>query len=145
MDKEELVPFLSEDCLQYIDNILEMVNAPYFVSNGMRPVSISREKVVIEMVCAPGTRNSNGFIHGGAIYGGMDHAYAILVNIAGHAVGQASNLSYYRPARADVLRFEATVVNESRSLFYSYVKAFEGDKLLASGMFTAFKLNEVHD
>lgn len=144
MDKEELLPMVSQDCLGYIDNILEMVNAPYFVTNGMRPVSISSDKVVIEMDCSPGMRNSNGFIHGGAIYGGMDHAYAILVNIKGHAVGQASNLSYYRPARADLLRMEAKVVNESRSFIYCYVEAFEGEKLIASGMFTSFKLNEVH-
>ena len=144
MDAAELESIVSEDCREFLPNILEMVNAPFFVSNGMYPVSISREKVVIEMKCGPGHRNSNGFIHGGAIYGGMDHAYAILTNITGHAVGQSSNLNYFRPARADVLRFVATVENESRSLFYSYVQAFEGEKLLASGIFTAFKLQEVH-
>jgi len=143
VDKEELLRFLSDDCIEFADNILEMVNAPYFTANGMRPVSISRGKVVIEMTCGPGHRNSNGFIHGGAIYGGMDHAYAILVNIVGHAVGQSSNINYYRPARADVLRMEATIENESKSLCYCHVKAFEGEKLLASGIFTSFKLNEI--
>jgi len=121
MDKEELRSVISQDCEEHIDNILGMVNAPFFVSNGMHPVSISVDRVVTEMRCSPEHRNSNSFIHGGAIYGGMDHAYAILCNIRGHAVGQSSDVNYYRPGRADVLRFEATIINESRSLFYSCV------------------------
>ena len=144
MDRETAASFCDEECKAYLDNITDMLNAPYFVSSGMRPVSITRSKVVVEMDCSPGQRNSNGFIHGGALYGGMDHAHAILVNIVWHAVGQSANVNYFRPARADTIRFEATTLNESRSLHYSEVKAFEGDKLLAAGTFTAFKLQEVH-
>lgn len=144
MDREEAAKIVSEDCMEYLDNIVEMLNAPYFVEGGMKAVSISRNKVVIEKHCAPGDRNSNGFIHGGALYGAMDHCHAILVNISGHAVGQSANVNYFRPARADVLRFEAETENESRSFHYSSVKAYEGDKLLVSGTFCAFKLQEVH-
>ena len=144
MNSEEAAKICSEECLPYIGNVTEMLNAPYFVSHGMHAVSISRDKVVVEMNASADERNSNGFIHGGALYGAMDHAHAILVNITGHAVGQSANVNYYRPARADTIRVEAVTLNESRSLHYSEVRVFEGEKLLASGTFTAFKLQEVH-
>jgi acyl-CoA thioesterase len=31
----------------------------------------------------------------------MDHTFAILTNIDGHAVGQNSNINFYRPGRGD--------------------------------------------
>lgn len=74
---------ISEDCLPFADNIGAMLDAPYFRANGMRVLSISMDEVVVEMECTPGMRNSNGFVHGGAIYGAMDHTHAILVNIRG--------------------------------------------------------------
>ena len=144
MDREEVAALCSGDALNHLDNILDMVNAPYFVSNGMRPVSISEEKVEVEMKCGDAHRNSNGFIHGGAIYGAMDHTHAILANIVGHAVGQSANVNYYRPAREGTLRIVSSTINESRSLHYTNVEVFEGSKLIASGTFTAFKLQEIH-
>ncbi len=139
-----MVPVISDDCRPFIGNIDAMLEAPYFKANGMRAVSVSMDEVVVEMECSPGMRNSNGFIHGGALYGAMDHTHAILANIRGPAVGQSANVQYFRPARADVLRFRSRTVNESKSLHYTFVEAFEGEKLLASGTFCAFKIREVH-
>lgn len=89
MDKESLKAIVSKDCYDKLDNIFEMINAPYFVANGMVSVSISNECVETEMKCLPEHLNSNGFAHGGVIYGGMDHCYATLANINGHVVGQS--------------------------------------------------------
>lgn len=144
MDRDEVSAICSEEVLPFIDNIVEMVNAPYFVANGMVPVAISRDNVIVEFRCGPEHRNSNGFIHGGAIYGAMDHTHAILANIVGHAVGQSANVNYFRPARTDILRVVSKTVNESRSLHYTNVEVFEGEKLVAAGTFTAFKLQEIH-
>ena len=145
MDKSTASAYISEDCMQHIDNIVGMLNAPYFVENGMEPVSISMESVEVKKAVTPKDRNSNGFWHGGAIYGVMDHAFAILSNIEGHAVGQNSNLNYYRPGRGDVITAKAKFINVSRSLYHVYVEAFDGEKLVASGIFTSFRLQEIHD
>lgn len=98
-------PAISESCRQYSDNIDAMLNAPYFLANGMHAVSVSSAEVVTEMDCSPEMMNSNGFVHGGVIYGGMDHTHAILANIKGPAVGQSGNVEYFRPARGGAMRF----------------------------------------
>ncbi|AGI48024.1 Uncharacterized protein, possibly involved in aromatic compounds catabolism [Thermoplasmatales archaeon BRNA1] len=118
MDAEEAAKYVSEDARPYMDNIVGMLNAPFFALNGMKPVSISLDRVEISMDVKPRDRNSNGFWHGGTTYGVLDHAFAILTNIRGHAVGQNSNLNFYRPGRGDTVRAVATVVNESGSLAY---------------------------
>lgn len=144
MDKEAVSSIVSEDCKQYMDNILGMLSAPYFVENGMEAARISMEGVEVRKDIRPCDRNSNGFWHGGTIYGVMDHAFAIISNIEGHAVGQNCNLNYYRPGRGDVIIAKARFINTSRSLYYVYVEAFDGEKLIASGIFTSFRLQEVH-
>ncbi|MBO4502159.1 MAG: PaaI family thioesterase [Candidatus Methanomethylophilus sp.] len=136
---------VSDDCLPFLENISDMLGAPYFVENGMEAVRISKDCVEVRKTVLPKDRNSNGFWHGGAIYGVMDHTFAILSNIEGHAVGQNSNLNYYRPGRGDVITAKAKFINVSRSLYHVYVEAFDGEKLVASGIFTSFRLQEIHD
>ena len=136
--------FVADDCLPFMDNISDMLSAPYFVENRMEAVSISRDSVEIRKPVLPQDRNSNGFWHGGTIFGVMDHAFAIISNIEGHAVGQSTNLNYYRPGRGDTITAKARFINTSRSLYYVYVEAFDGEKLIASGIFTSFRLQEVH-
>ena len=124
--------FVADDCLPFMDNISDMLSAPYFVENRMEAVSISRDSVEIRKPVLPQDRNSNGFWHGGTIYGVMDHAFAIISNIEGHAVGQSTNLNYYRPGRGDTITAKARFINTSRSLYYVYVEAFDGEKLVAA-------------
>ena len=39
MDRSEAEKLVSEDCRQYLDNIVDMLNAPFFKDNGMEAVS----------------------------------------------------------------------------------------------------------
>jgi hypothetical protein len=39
---------------------------------------------------------------------------------------------------------KAKFINVSRSLYHVYIEAFDGEKLVASGISTAFRLQEVH-
>jgi acyl-CoA thioesterase len=110
----------------------------------MEAVRISLDGVEIRKKVVPSDRNSNGFWHGGIIYGVMDHTFAILTNIEGHAVGQNSNINFYRPGRGDCIVAKAKFINVSRSLYHVYIEAFDGEKLVASGISTAFRLQEVH-
>ena len=144
MDSATASKFVSEECLPYLDNILEMLNAPYFVSNGMEPVHISKNSVEIRKKVVPGDINSNGFWHGGMIYGVMDHCFAILVNIEGHSVGQSSEIDYFRPGRGECITAKARFINTSRSLYHVYVEIFDGEKLVAAGTCRAFRLQEIH-
>ena len=144
MDRETAAKLVSEDCQQYLDNIVEMLNAPYFAENDMEAVSISKECVEVRKKINPRDINSNGFWHGGGIYGVMDHTFAIISNIEGHAVGQNSNVNYYRPGRGDTITTKAKFINVSHSLYHVYVEAFDGEKMVASGIFTSFRLQEVH-
>ena len=45
MDRSEAEKLVSEDCRQYLDNIVDMLNAPFFRDNGMEAVRISLEEV----------------------------------------------------------------------------------------------------
>lgn len=144
MDKEQVAEIVPAEYADRLDHITEMLNAPYFAMNAMEPVSIKKEEVVIRKRMLPNDWNSNGFWHGGAIYGVMDHAFAILTNLDGQAVGQSSNVNYYRPGRGEYITAKARFINVSRSLYHVYVEAFDGEKLVASGISTAFRVKEVH-
>ncbi len=144
MDEETAAKYISPDSIAYAANITAMLNAPYFRDNGMEPVLISQERVRVRMPVKDRDRNSNGFWHGGAICGVMDHCFAIITNIDGHAVGLSTYVQYYRPGRGDVIEAESTVMNRTRSIITVNVKAFDGGKTVAEGTFTAFRLQEVH-
>lgn len=143
MDAETARKYVSGDALEHLDNITAMLNAPYFRDNGMEPVSISLDTVRTRMEVRDRDRNSNGFWHGGAIGGVMDHSFAIISNIEGPAVGRSTYIQYYRPGRGPVIEAEARLLNKSKSFFTVNVKAFDGDKVVAEGMFNAFRLQEV--
>lgn len=144
MDKEQLSTILKDGSEQYLDDIWEMVNAPFFAMNGMEAVSVTPKEVTVRKTIVDRDINSNGFWHGGTIYGVMDHTFAILVNQGCHAVGQSSNINYFRPGRGSEITCKAKFINVSRSLFHVYVEAFDGEKMVASGTFVAFRLQEIH-
>ncbi|MDD2626081.1 MAG: PaaI family thioesterase [Candidatus Methanomethylophilus sp.] len=144
MEKEDLRGIVAADAEPFMDNILPMVNAPYCVACGLRPVSITRDRVVMHKTVLPSDRNSNGFAHGGAIYSLMDHTFAILSNIEGPAVGQSTCVNFYRPGRGNELEAEARFINVSRSIYSIEVRATGDGKLIASGTFNAFRLKEIH-
>lgn len=144
MNIDDALSLVPKEFSDHLEHIREMFEAPYFVENGMEPVSISRNSVVIRKKVGKNDWNSNGFWHGGAIFGVMDHAFAILTNLDGLAVGQSSNVNYYRPGKGELITAKAEFVNRSRSLDHVYIEAFDGDKLVASGISTAFRVDSIH-
>ncbi len=143
MNTEDALALVPEEFSGNLEHIREMLEAPYFAENGMEPVSISKDCVVIRKKVAENDWNSNGFWHGGVIFGVMDHAFAILTNLDGMAVGQNSNINYYRPGKGKYITAKAKFVNRSRSLDHVYIEAFDGERLVASGISTAFRVNEI--
>lgn len=144
MNTDDALALVPEEFSDNLEHIKEMLEAPFFFENGMEPVSISKDCVIIQKKVGKSDWNSNGFWHGGAIFGVMDHAFAILTNLDGIAVGQNSNVNYYRPGKGAYITAKARFVNRSRSLDQVYVEAFDGERLIASGMSTAFRVDAIH-
>ncbi|MCQ2078449.1 MAG: PaaI family thioesterase [archaeon] len=143
MDNETAAQYIAEDCRDRIDNIVAQLNAPFFVENDMFPIRLGRDCVEIGKKINSRDINGNAFWHGGVIYGVMDHAFALLVNIDGIAVGQGGSINYYRPGRGEVITAKASFINVSKSLYHVNVEAYDGEKMVASGTFVAFRLNEI--
>lgn len=140
MDKDELLNRMSDDVKQYADNVMDMYNAPFARMMGIEIVSLSKDEAVCEMELRPDLMNSMGRGHGAAIYGLVDHTFAILCNMAHPCTGSSSSINYYRPAQGR-LRAICTPVNRSRSLEMYEVRVLsEEGKLVASATNTAFVL-----
>ena len=144
MDRDELLPKMSDDTKEYVDRVLEVFNAPFARELGIEIESVSKEEVISTLSLKPLMINSMGRIHGGVIYSLMDHTFAIISNMVNDATGQSMEVKYYRPASTD-LRCIAKPVNVSRSLGVYDVRVYSTEgKLLASSTSTSFviKRNE---
>ena len=143
MDREELIPLMSEDTKQYADRALEVFNAPFAREMGIEIESIDSEQVVCRMRLKPFMINSMGRVHGAAIYALMDHTFAIASNLRNDGTGQSMEVKYYRPGTGD-MRCIARPINISRSLAIFDVRAYsEEGKLLASSTCTAFIIKKI--
>lgn len=143
MDREELLPLMSEDTKQYADRVIDVFNAPFAREMGIEIESIEREQVVCRMSLKPFMINSMGRVHGAAIYALMDHTFAIAANMTCDGTGQSMEVKYYRPATGN-MRCVARPINISRSLQIFDVRAYsEEGKLLASSTCTAFIIKKV--
>ncbi len=127
---------------QYRDRIEDMMSAPFVVHLGIELVSVTPDEVRMRMSLRPEFRNSNGVGHGGVIYTLADHAAALAANIESDAVGQNGNMTYHRPLVSDEVEAVSTRINSSRSLDVQDVRVYSGGKLIASGVFTAFKVRK---
>jgi acyl-CoA thioesterase len=81
---------------------------------------------------ATGKRNSNGVIHGGAIFTLADHAFGLAANNGEtRQVAVSASINYLSPARGPV-EAVAEQVGETadRSLFV--VRVYEGERLVAT-------------
>ena len=125
---------------QYRDRIADMMTAPFIDHLGVELVSVMPNEVRMRMVLRPEFRNSNGVGHGGVIYTLADHAAAIAANVESDAVGQSGNITYHRPLVLDEVEAVSTRINSSRSLDVQDVRVYSAGKLIASGVFTAFKV-----
>ena len=140
MDREELLPRLSEDAKQYADRVMDMYGAPFAREMGIEIVSVSLDRIVCEMELRPEMMNSMGRGHGAAIYALMDHAFAIASNLMFDATGQSTEVKFYRPATGK-LTAVAIPINRSRSFGIFDVRAFsEEGKLIASATCTSFRI-----
>lgn len=132
--------FIDPSLEQYRERIADMMTAPFIKHLGIRLVSVTPEEVRMSIVLRPEFRNSNGVGHGGVIYTLADHAAAIAANVRCDAVGQNGNITYHRPMVMDQADVVSTRINDSRSLDVQDVRVYSGGKLIASGVFTAFKV-----
>jgi acyl-CoA thioesterase len=79
-----------------------------------------------------GKRNSNGVIHGGAIFSLADHAFGLAANSGEtRQVAVSASISYLSPARG-TLEAVGEQIDETadRSLFV--VRVYEGERLVAT-------------
>ena len=140
MDREELLSKMSDDVKEYVDNVMDMYNAPFAREMGIEIVSVSNDEVVCEMELRPEQMNSMGRGHGGAIFALVDHTFAIHCNIMHPCTGQNTTINFYRPAQGR-LRAVSHPINRSRSLEVYEVRVLsEEGKLVASAVNTAFVL-----
>ncbi len=138
MDKEELIPLMSEDSVEYADRVLDVFDAPFAREMGIKIESVSLEEVVCSMELKPFMINSMGRAHGAAVFALIDHTFAIMSNMTHDGTGQSMEVKYYRPCMGN-LRCVARPVNVSRSLAVYDVRVYsEEGKLIASSSCTAF-------
>ena len=126
----------------YRDRIADMMTAPFINHLGIKLVSVTQDEVRMRMILKPEFRNSNGVGHGGVIYTLADHAAAIASNVTSDAVGQGGNITYHRPFVEDEAEAVSVRINSSRSLDVQDVRVYSSGKLIASGVFTAFKVRK---
>ena len=142
MDREELLPLMSEDSKQYADRVLDVFDAPFAQHMGIKIESISLDEVVCSMETQPFMINSMGRVHGGALYSLIDHTFAIISNMTHDGTGQSTEVKYYRPASGK-MRCVAKPINVSRSLGIYDVRVYsEEGKLLASASCTVFIIHQ---
>lgn len=140
MEIDELRSKMSPDMAEHADRLLDMYTAPYARFLGLEVVSIERDRTECELLLRPELMNSMGRGHGAAVYGLIDHTFAIACNLLHDSTGQSTTVSFYRPAQGR-LRCVAIPVNRSRSLEVYDVRVYNEDgKLVASAMCTAFVL-----
>ena len=130
-------PSLSE----YMGRIEEMYNAPFVRYLGIELVSMTADEVRTRIELRPELMNSHGIGHGGVAYTLADHTFAFASNITCDATGQSANISYFRPAVGKYLEAVSRRINDSRSFgTYEVCVYSDNGKLVASGMFTSFKI-----
>ncbi len=140
MDQNELLSIVDEDGWSAVDRIRSMSDAPFAKEVGITTVLVSKERTVAEMLVRPGILNSLGVVHGAATYALIDHTFGVASNIGRDSVGQCVNVHYYRTVKDGLLRAEAVLINESRSISNYDVKVYNKDELVASAVCTGFKI-----
>ncbi len=140
MDADGLRSRMSPDTVQYLDRVMDIYGAPFARWMGIEVVSVSADRVVCSLELKPEHMNSMGRGHGAAVYGLIDHTFAIMTNMVHDATGQNTDVSYYRPAQGRITA-TAVPVNRSRSLEVYDVRVTSAEgKLVASAVCTSFVL-----
>ncbi len=140
MDVETLKNIVSPELQEYLPRILEMCNAPYAVANDIELVSLTPDCTRMKKKIGPDDMNSMGRVHGAALFGLIDHTFAIAANVKSDGTGQCCNIIYHRPCTDLEIESEARLINESKSLVIFDVKIYSGGKLRVSATCTGFKI-----
>ncbi|MDR1690820.1 MAG: PaaI family thioesterase [Candidatus Methanoplasma sp.] len=138
MDMETLRGLVDTELHEWLDNILEMCNAPYAADNGIELVRASKDAVVMKKDIIPRDLNSNGVVHGAVQFGIIDHTSAVLGNMDVRTVGMSCNIVYFRPCFGGTIEAEARLINRSKSLVTAEVSLRCEDKLIASSTCIGF-------
>jgi len=118
-----------------------MDDAQFALRCQMRTVSVGHGEAVVSMP-AEGNRNAMGVVHGGAVFGLADQAFALASNSYGdRQVGLVSSISYLRPARGDLVAAAKLVSETKRTSLYS-VEVTDNGRLVAVFQGTGYRLEE---
>jgi uncharacterized protein (TIGR00369 family) len=141
MDMKTLKEIVSPELHEYLPRILDMCEAPYAVANGIELVSLTPECTRMRKSIHQDDMNSMGRVHGAALFGLIDHTFAVAANVKTDGTGQCCNIIYHRPCTDNEVESEARLINESKSLQIFDVRVYSGSKLRVSATCTGFKIN----
>jgi len=80
---------------------LNQAKSPFAASVGIEVTEVSPDRAVVVLDTTRRHRNSQGTIHGGAIFTLVDHAFGVAENAEGHAfVAMEMHIRFVRPAEA---------------------------------------------
>lgn len=141
MDINGLKAVVDKGCIEYLDRIWSMYNAPFARFMGIEPMKINQNEATCRMELRDEFYNSMDRGHGAAIYALIDHTFAFATNIARDCTGIETNVSFLRPAKG-ILTAKATCINRSRSFEHYSVEVYdENDKLIASATCISYVIN----
>ena len=112
----------------------------FMVHNFIEPVSVEPDYAVFRLNIHPESKNTYGFVHGGALYTLADNATGTAVHTDGRRyVTQNGALHFIANQTEGIIRAAARVRHRGRATAVVSVDLLgDGDKLLATGEFTFF-------
>ena len=122
---------------------LNMMNDEFTQHNGIRLISVEKDKVVVGLMIKPESCNHYGTVHGGAIYSLADDAAGTAADLDGRCyVTQTSAMHFLRNQGTGEVLATGTVRHRGRKTCLIAVDITgENDKLIATGEFTFFCLD----
>ncbi len=98
---------------------------------GIEILQASPEKSVCTMVVSENFLNAKGGVHGGTIYSIADFAFAVASNLSGKVtVTLDANVSYFKPAKDNILVATAELVSVTRHTCNYSVSVCDGENRL---------------
>lgn len=112
----------------------------FMTHNFIEPEAVEPDYAVFRLNIHPESKNTYGFVHGGAIYTLADNATGTAVHTDGrHYVTQNGSLHFIANQPEGVIRAVARVRHRGRATAVVSVDILgDGDKLLATGEFAFF-------
>lgn len=100
---------------------------------GMKLLDVQPGYALVEMEITENHLNGISVVHGGAIFGLADYAFAVASNSKGPvALAINANISYFKAAKGSKLIAKATEISSSRKLGNYQVDIFDEDETLVA-------------